>query len=97
MRSLFDQLVTNRTFGLIIAPIIAVGLSIYLVIGWIRTNRAVKRGDPLKVWYLKEPIYPENPFYATFAFQRQAPAIMVLVVWGLIALLFLIPIIHVIL
>jgi hypothetical protein len=81
-----EWLPDSHQFGLIGAPIIALALSIWLVVDFNRTRRAIKRGDPIRVWYLDYPIYPGDPLYSYFALQRERPAIMLFVIVGLIIL-----------
>ena len=73
---LLKGLLANRQFDLIGAPIIILVFGSWLTYDFIRTRRAVKAGEPLRVWYLRYPIYPDDLAYSYFAFQREYPAIM---------------------
>ena len=79
-----NDLLDNRQFALIGAPLIAMAVGGWLVADFIKTRRAVKRGEPLKVWYLRHPVYPSDAMYSYFAFQREYPAILLFVFAGLI-------------
>jgi hypothetical protein len=81
-----NGLLDNRQFDLVGAPIVALALGSWLTYEFIRTRRAVKRGEPLHVWYLRHPVYPDDPFYSYFAFQREYPAIILFGIVGLIVL-----------
>ena len=81
-----EGLLHSRQFELIGAPIIALALASWLTYEFIRTRRAVKRGEPLHVWYLRDPVYPGDPQYSYLAFQREYPAIILFGFVGLIVL-----------
>ena len=80
------RLLDNRQFALIGAPIIALAVGGWLTYELVRTRRAVKRGEPLRVWYLRYPVYPGDPSYSYLAFQREYPAIILFGIIGLIVL-----------
>ena len=82
-----NKLLDNRQFDLF-APIIVLALSGWLLSDFIRTRRAVKRGDPLRVWYLRYPVYPDDLLYSYYAFQRQRPAFSLLIFLALLVLVF---------
>jgi len=70
----------------VFAPLIVLALSSWLVADFIKTRRAVKRGEPLRVWYLRDPVYPGDPMYSYFVFRREYPAIILFGFVGLIVL-----------
>jgi hypothetical protein len=76
-------LLDDRRFDLIGAPIISFSLAAWLVYDFFKTRRAVKRGEPLRVWYLRYPVYPDDLKYSYFAWQREYPAILLFVFVGL--------------
>jgi hypothetical protein len=91
-RDWLDKLFSNQLFDWVIAPIIVLALSGWLITDFMRTRRAVKRGEPLRAWYLRYPVYPDDPFYSLFAWQREYPAVLLfgfvgLIVFGLAALI----------
>jgi hypothetical protein len=66
-----------------------IALVSYIVIGFIQDRRRIKRGEPFKFWYLREPVYPGDPMYNYYAWQRLLPAYTLFVVFVLIAVLLL--------
>ena len=82
------MLLDNRQFDLIGAPLIALAIAIWLTYDFVRTRRAVKRGEPLRVWYLRHPVYPGRPDYSYYAWQREYPAVILFVVLGLLLAIF---------
>lgn len=85
-RDWFEALLSNQFFDFVLAPIIVLALSCWLVADFVKTRRAVKRGEPLRAWYLREPVYPGEPQYFYIAFQRKYPAI---ILFGFVALVIL--------
>jgi hypothetical protein len=41
---------------------------------------------PLRVWYLRDPVYPGDLQYSYFAFQREYPALILFGAVGIIVL-----------
>jgi len=86
MNHWLDQISSNPIFGFIIAPLLVVGLSGWLIVDFFRTRRSDRSGEPLNVWYLRDPIYPDNPLYRYFVWQREMPAITLLLFLFMIVL-----------
>ncbi len=87
-RDWLERLFSNQFFDYVLAPLIVLALSTWLVSDFIRTRRAVKRGEPLRVWYLRYPVYPGDPMYSLLALKREYPAIMLFGFLGLLVLIF---------
>jgi hypothetical protein len=64
--SLLDKLLSNYIVSAIGAPILIVVLAIMITQDW----RAFRRKDPIKIWYLREPIYPGDMMYSWAFVQR---------------------------
>lgn len=82
------RFLSNQFFDFVLGPLIVLALSYWLVADFIKTRRAVKHGEPLRVWYLREPVYPGELQYFLIAFQRKYPAIILFTFVGLIILCF---------
>lgn len=85
-RNWLEKLMESQTFDYVVAPLLVLLLSIWLISDFVKTRRAVNRGEPLRVWYLRDPVYPDDLLYGYFAFQREYPAILLFVFVGLIFL-----------
>jgi len=86
-RDWLESLLSNQVFDFVLLPLIILALAGWLVADFMKTRRAVKRGDPLAVWYLRDPVYPGDPLYSYFALQREYPAMIMFAFVGLIVLL----------
>jgi hypothetical protein len=88
MSEWLNTLLDNKLFDLIGAPIISSVLGGWLIYDFIKTRRAVRRREPIRVWYLRYPVYPEDYMYSYYVWQREYPAIMLFITIGLIASFF---------
>ncbi|HEY0267442.1 MAG TPA: hypothetical protein VGC16_11860 [Rhizomicrobium sp.] len=78
-----NGLLESRHFDLIGAPLIAIALSAWLIVGFFKDRGRIKRGEPFNIWYLKYPIYPDDPLYQSIVWRRLTAPIILFVLFGL--------------
>jgi hypothetical protein len=71
-----NKLLDNHTVAAIGAPILIIVLAAALIQSW----RAVRRGDPIPSSFLRQPVYPDNPWYMIYLAR----------LWGVTAAAFLV-------
>jgi hypothetical protein len=85
MPPLLAKFFSNYTVSAIGFPLL-LALAIFLLI---RDVRAAKRGDPIKLWLLGQPVYPGDQLYNAALLARFGPYVafvaVIVIVGGLIA------------